>query len=112
MNNPTGKFVAAVRNAVLTISLTTVLSIAVLVAAKRKKQGKDTATAILAQAGNARWKDDIPERSSHSETRKEVNDQDKHEDQRHEAKNKGENAEGEDKKQDKHEDDNDGKPAQ
>ena len=38
MNNPTSKFVAAVRNAVLTISLTTVLSIAVLVAAKRKKQ--------------------------------------------------------------------------
>ena len=40
MNSPTSKFVAAVRNAVLTISLTTVLSIAVLVAAKRKKEGK------------------------------------------------------------------------
>ena len=80
MNSPTSKFIAAVRNAMLTISLTTVLSIASLVAAKRGKEGKDTATATPAQAGNARRKDDIPERSSHSEARKDVNDQDKHED--------------------------------
>lgn len=113
MNSPTSKFIAAVRNAMLTISLTTVLSIASLVAAKRKKEGKDTATAPPAQAGSARRKDDIPERSSHSEARKDVNDQDKHEDQRrHEAEDKGEKAEGEDKKQDKHEDDNDGNSVQ